>query len=285
MPDQPLLRIGAFSRASSLSVKTLRTYHEAGLLVPDQVDPVTGYRSYSVAQVTDAVIIRRLRELDVPLEAIRQVVDSRNPGVTKKVLSEHGAVLEGRLAGMQRRIDDLYAALAAPVVHTPAGRRLEPARAVLSMSGTVTEAEWLPFLERAHRSLHDAARMSGAVINGAFGACYPTLLVDDAQEITAYLPIAEAPLLSIDSRSEGVAVGELPAAEVAVLVHRGSYDDLPEAYLELGKWVAAHAEPAELPVREVYLVGTDPAVDDEALRTEICWPIRSTNGESSPWLQ
>jgi effector-binding domain-containing protein len=153
------------------------------------------------------------------------------------------------------------------------------------MSGTVTEAEWLPFLERAHRSLHDAARMSGAVINGAFGACYPTLLVDDAQEITAYLPIAEAPLLSIDSRSEGVAVGELPAAEVAVLVHRGSYDDLPEAYLELGKWVAAHAEPAELPVREVYLVGTDPAVDDEALRTEICWPIRSTNGESSPWLQ
>ena len=89
MSDQPLLRIGAFSRASSLSVKTLRAYHKAGLLVPDQVDSVSGYRSYSVAQLTDAVIIRRLRELDVPLEAIRQVVDSRNPGVTKKVLFEH----------------------------------------------------------------------------------------------------------------------------------------------------------------------------------------------------
>ena len=111
------------------------------------------------------------------------------------------------------------------------------------------------------------------------------MLDDDAQDITAYFPIADAPLLSTGSRSEGVAVGELPAAEVAVLVHRGSYDDLAEAYRELGAWVAAHAEPAELPVREVYLVGTDPAVDDEALRTEICWPIRSTNGENSPWLQ
>jgi hypothetical protein len=50
-----LLRIGDFSRASSLSVKALRAYHEAGLLVPADVDPRSGYRSYSVAQLTDAL--------------------------------------------------------------------------------------------------------------------------------------------------------------------------------------------------------------------------------------
>jgi DNA-binding transcriptional MerR regulator len=64
VPYNSLLRIGSFSRAASLSVKALRAYHEAGLLVPAEVDPQTGYRSYSVAQLTDATIIRRLRELD-----------------------------------------------------------------------------------------------------------------------------------------------------------------------------------------------------------------------------
>ncbi len=43
--------IGDFSRASQLSVKTLRHYHEAGLLEPSEVDPDNGYRYYSEDQI------------------------------------------------------------------------------------------------------------------------------------------------------------------------------------------------------------------------------------------
>jgi hypothetical protein len=39
------LSIGAFSRLTHLSIKTLRYYHEAGLLEPAVVDPDSGYRS------------------------------------------------------------------------------------------------------------------------------------------------------------------------------------------------------------------------------------------------
>ena len=46
--DEPLLPIGMFSRASSLSIKALRAYHDAGILVPARVDPQSGYRSYTV---------------------------------------------------------------------------------------------------------------------------------------------------------------------------------------------------------------------------------------------
>jgi DNA-binding transcriptional MerR regulator len=41
------LTIGDFSQITHLSVKTLRRYHEAGLLEPDEVDPYTGYRYHS----------------------------------------------------------------------------------------------------------------------------------------------------------------------------------------------------------------------------------------------
>ena len=44
--------IGEFSRLTHLTVKTLRHYHDVGLLVPDEVDRYTGYRRYGTGQVT-----------------------------------------------------------------------------------------------------------------------------------------------------------------------------------------------------------------------------------------
>src|SRR5215217_2695165 len=183
-----LLRIGDFSRASWLSVKALRAYHESGLLVPAEVDPTTGYRSYTVGQLTDAAIIRRLRSLDVPLEAVRSVLEARDPEVTRKVLTEHGAVLEERLASTQRAIDELSRAVESPSSHTPVHRRSVAGATVLACEATVAEVDWEPILDRARRLLTDAATASGAVVTGAFGGCYPPPLDEDAQEVVAFLP-------------------------------------------------------------------------------------------------
>jgi DNA-binding transcriptional MerR regulator len=46
------LSIGDFSRATNLSVKTLRYYHRVGLLAPAGVDPHTSYRRYTVDQIS-----------------------------------------------------------------------------------------------------------------------------------------------------------------------------------------------------------------------------------------
>jgi DNA-binding transcriptional MerR regulator len=270
-----LLRIGDFSRASSLSVKALRAYHEAGLLVPAEVDPRTEYRSYTTAQLADAAIIRKLRQLDMPLEAVREVLEARDAAVTRKVLTQHGVVLEERIAATRRAVDELYAALDAPALQTGVHRRHEPARTALTLRGTVTESEWMPYLERARTLLDDAATGSGAVVGGPFGACYPPLLADDVQDVVAFLTVGSAPLLSAAMRSDGVAVGELPATDVAVVEHGGDYDDLEDAYRELGSWVATHGQPADLPVRELYLVGPLDTDDPRNYRTEICWPVRT----------
>ncbi len=268
-----LLLIGPFSRASSLSVKALRAYHEAGLLVPDVVDPQTGYRSYSVGQLTDAAVIRRLRDLDVPLAAVGQILAARDPDVTKKILAEHGAVLEQRLSDTQRAVDDLYAALAAPASHTPVHRRSEPARTVLEVRGTIRESDWQPFLESSLAAIDEAVRLSGAVVDGAVGACFPPMLDDDEQELTAFVPLAAPVLLPDGARATGVVVGELPATDVAVAVHAGGYDTMAETYRNLGAWVATNAVAADLPVRESYLVGAEGSDDPTSWRTEILWPV------------
>lgn len=72
----PSFSIGEFSRATHLTVKTLRHYHEAALLVPASVDPRTGYRRYTAEQISLAQIIRRFRSLDMPVTEIHAVLAS-----------------------------------------------------------------------------------------------------------------------------------------------------------------------------------------------------------------
>jgi DNA-binding transcriptional MerR regulator len=272
--DAPLLKIGAFSRAATLSVKALRFYHEIGLLVPDTVDPLTGYRSYSTGQLLDAAVIRRLRDLGVGLDDIRTVLDARDPEVTGKVLDQHRAALEAQVASMQDAIDGLYAGRSTPALLTGVHERREPARTVLELEGRTTPDALFPFITHAVTVLTDAATGSGAVVSGPLGACYPTQL-DDEQEVQVFLPVSHARLLDPAARAAGVRTSILPAVDAAVVLLHGSYELLEEVYRELGVWVAAHAEPSEGPVREHYLVGPLDTDEPDRWRTEIVWPLRT----------
>lgn len=66
--------IGEFARRSRLSVKALRLYDERGVLVPARVDEFTGYRYYGVAQIESARLVAMLRQLGLPLAAIRDLL-------------------------------------------------------------------------------------------------------------------------------------------------------------------------------------------------------------------
>jgi DNA-binding transcriptional MerR regulator len=92
-----VLSIGEFSRFTHLSVRTLRRYHDAGLLVPAEVDSATGYRYYSAEQIPTAQVIHRLRELDVPLADVRDIVGSADPVDRAALVADHLGRLEAEL--------------------------------------------------------------------------------------------------------------------------------------------------------------------------------------------
>jgi DNA-binding transcriptional MerR regulator len=78
-PMRAALSIGDFTQITHLSVKTLRHYHEAGLLQPAEVDPHTGCRYYATTEVPTAQVIRRFRELGMPVREVRQVLCITDP--------------------------------------------------------------------------------------------------------------------------------------------------------------------------------------------------------------
>lgn len=93
-----LMAIGRFARLSGLSVGTLRHYDAVGLLRPADVDGDTGYRRYRSDQLPQARAIRRLRELELSLDEIREVLATGDLGL----LQEHRARLERTIWRHQR---------------------------------------------------------------------------------------------------------------------------------------------------------------------------------------
>jgi DNA-binding transcriptional MerR regulator len=284
-PDRPggLLTIGAFSRACLLSVKSLRAYHEAGILVPARVDPRTGYRGYHPSQLTDAAVIRRLRGLDLPLDHVREVVAAHDPEVTRRVLARHETAMRQRLEEVTRIVAELQRGVAQPSAHTPVHVRRTPALHTLACRGSVAEADFPTFLGDAYGRLTGMLDRLGLEPAGPSGALYPPEISDDGPEpVEAYVPIPE-PVALPDDRGP-VMVGEVPSARVAVLVHAGGYETIDATYRQLGAWVAVNARPAGLRVREVYVVSFGDTADTEQFSTEIHWPIEpsNTSGHSEP---
>jgi len=88
MTTPRLLTIGAFARTVGLTPSALRFYDDAGLLVPASVDDRTGYRYYADNQRRTAVVVRQMRELDVPLITMRAVLEA-SPDRAEGLLQAH----------------------------------------------------------------------------------------------------------------------------------------------------------------------------------------------------
>ena len=56
-----MLSIGAFSKISNVTTKTLRYYDEIGLIKPVYVNDENGYRYYSTSQLETVLLIGKLK--------------------------------------------------------------------------------------------------------------------------------------------------------------------------------------------------------------------------------
>jgi DNA-binding transcriptional MerR regulator len=125
-----LLSIGRFARPSGLSIGALRHYDELDLLRPARIDPDSGYRRYRRAQLETARLIGRLRDLELPLEAIREVLATDDPEQRAAFLASHRARVEARTTRLQRVLHHLtqLSQRREPIMSTPPGPpELDPA--------------------------------------------------------------------------------------------------------------------------------------------------------------
>jgi DNA-binding transcriptional MerR regulator len=295
---QQRLSIGEFSKLTHLSVKTLRHYHDVGVVVPAEVDPLSGYRRYLTDQVGDAHLVRRLRAIDMPLAEVRIVLEAPHEPARNQAILTYLERMERDLAQAQMAVASLRALLAAPVDPIVVEYRRLGRQRSLTVSALVSAGAVSDWCAATFPLLYAALESHGGIAAGPGGAFYAAEFFETGTgPVIAYVPTTAH--LDIgepdggdrgDRRGDGGGRGGLGATgdrigggiesidlaptTLAVALHRGSFDELDRTYGALGSYVAARDLGIPGPIREHYLVTPDDTDDPDELRTEVAWPIR-----------
>lgn len=266
-----LLTISEFSCVTHLTVKALRHYHDVGLLRPAEVDTVTGYRLYATAQVPAAQVIRRFRELEIPLDDIRAILNSDRPTVSDEVMLRHLDQMRFKLEQTQSTIASLHDLLEGRNTAVPTERRTLVGVRVLAILDRVEWDETETWLAAALTELHEAADDAGIAVAGPDGALYSAEFFEMHHgEVIAFVHASGT--FERTGRTEPL---DLPTREYAITMHEGSFADIDRTYGALGTYVIERAIGGLGPIRENYIVTTAHTSNPSELRTEVCWPVRS----------
>jgi DNA-binding transcriptional MerR regulator len=273
-----MFRIGEFARLGGVSAKMLRAYDSLGLFRPVWVDPASGYRYYSPAQLPELRRIVALRHMGVPLaevaghvaggEELRALLERR-----RRELEREQQALERRLQALDITVESAGGGAPGPdVVLRPVAAELVATLAVDPASGDLGAAFYE--LETYVRDLgRRAPRPPGAIIGPLPGAA------------PGERPLAEVfvPLRGSLVASDRVAVRRLPAVRAASVIHRGSYGGHGSARAALERWVAAAGFAPADRLRVLYLqFGAEPELRvprgllverDDDLVTELQLPV------------
>jgi DNA-binding transcriptional MerR regulator len=277
------LAIGDFSKMTYLSIKALRRYHDIGLLVPADVDASSGYRYYEPSQVPVGQVIRRFRDLGMPLEQVKQVIQAPDQNERNEIIVAHLRQMESALQQTQETVTSLRQLLEQPRAPLPLAveyRSVAPT-GTLAIREPVSWAHLEEWWVAAFEELQGALGTTKATRTGPNGALYPSeLFEEELGEVTAFIPVA-VPRASPSGELPGrVQTAEIPGAEYALAVHEGAFANLDQTYGALGTYVAEREIGLRGTIRENYIVTFEQTHDESAHRTEVCWPVFHTRGDA-----
>jgi len=110
-PARDGLKIGAVARRSGLSIKTIRFYSEEGLIHPIARSD-GGYRLFGEEVFAELTLIRTLKAMEIPLQDVRQILESRRSGVcTCASLQQRIRCKAGEIAQKIAALRDLHSEL------------------------------------------------------------------------------------------------------------------------------------------------------------------------------
>jgi DNA-binding transcriptional MerR regulator len=273
-----MLKIGDFSKLSLVSVKALRYYDERGLLKPGRVDPSTGYRFYSVSQLSRLNRILALKDMGLDLSQIAQLLDVElTPDQIRGMLRLKQVELHQQLAEGQTQLARIEAWLQAfeqevtmptydVVLKQVATLRVAQARGIAPNMG---QPELGITLSRLFAEVMQAITGQGAAIAGPGITLYydPDYREQDVDVGACLAFTGEL------RENEQVKVIELPAVEtMACVIHHGSFTIMHQAYHAILGWIEANGYRINGPNRELNLE-FEPGGDESHFVTEIQFPV------------
>ena len=269
-----MLKIGEFSKLSRISVRMLRHYDEIGLLMPEEIDPFTGYRYYSEVQLFTAGRINALKDMGFRLCDAAELLkcwEDRETLERRLLAQREVALLQAEEAARRLRLLDTALERLRKdepmkydvTVKTIPERQVASVRQIIpsyDMEGSL----WEIFLkETAHMHIQDGDPV----------LCSATFYDGEYKESDVDVEIQKT-VRGAYPDTEHVKFKTMPAVEVASAVCRGSYEQIGEATAAVVSWVEASGWAFDGPAFFIYHVSPHETNNPEEFVTELCYPVR-----------
>lgn len=285
-----LLTIGAFAARARLSAKALRLYDRLGLLTPAYVDEVNGYRYYRADQIERARLVALLRQLDMPLARIAEIVDVVEldgaraagrlaaywAGAEERFASQRTLVayLQGRLSGRESGMDETYGTFTVETVDT--------APQVLLTQSRHTLADELPaWIGASLGRLEEGAAACGGSTGAPFVVYHSEVSMESDGPAESCVPVADEGAARAWAAEHGRAwetkVRVEPAGRFAytrISKAQVAHPQILAAFEAVERWIAGHGLEVTGPCREIYFADWDAAGPEDPV-CDVAFPVAS----------
>lgn len=269
-----MLKICDFSKLSRISIRMLRHYDEIGLLAPESIDPITGYRYYREAQLSEAQRIVSLREMGFGLSSIAALVQSEDPGLMEQALKAQRRELMLQMHQLQTQLRLLDTALIRlrkdpEMTSYEISLKQMPARKVASVRQIIPRYEeegrlW-HILMKEITPLH----VKGGRMDQSVAIFHDREFKDhDVDVEIQYAVSGEYP------DTEHVTFKDEPAFVYASAIMRGSYEQADLINQSIACWIRDNGYEFNGPMFNIYIVSPNQTQNPDEWVTEVCYPVR-----------
>lgn len=285
-PDD-LLTIGAFAARARLSAKALRLYDRLGLLPPAYVDEVNGYRYYRADQVERARLVALLRQLDMPLARIAEIVEAVEPDGARAAerLAAYWAGAEERFAAQRTLVDYLRGRLSGRdtgmygkfTVET-----VDTAAQVLLTQSRHTLADELPaWIGASLGRLEEGAAACGGSTGAPFVVYHSEVSMESDGPAEACVPVADESAARVWAaeygRSWETKVRVEPAGRLVytrISKAQVAHPQILAAFEAVERWIAGQGLEISGPCREIYFADWEAAGPEDPV-CDVAFPVAS----------
>lgn len=269
-----MLKIGEFSKLSHVSVRMLRHYDEIGLLHPQRVDPITGYRLYGEEQLFTAGKINVYRGMGFGLTAIAGLLHEADPQKLRAMLERQQESLREQSEEMSQMLHRIKLAIAQlgeestmanydVTIKEIAPRYVASVRDILE-SYNYEGRQW-------HYMMKETADQNLTPANPclAFGIFHDAEYKERDVDVEIQMTVE-----GNYHDTEHVRFKTEPAVCVASAIHYGSYETISDASAAVAAWVEKNGYQMCGVMFNVYHVSPHETQNPDELVTEVCIPVK-----------
>lgn len=262
-----MLKIGEFSKLSHLTVKALRFYEKEGLLLPESIDEWTGYRFYETSQLEEAAKIKAYRQLGLSIEEIKSI---RKGSDLKLIFAAKAEKLKKQKAEIDVRLSIIN--------HILEDKKMKYQVTVKEIPSAIvyyTEVNIKNYAEMM--TIIPELGAECMALNPDIKCTLPPYefceYLDEEHKETDILIRHNEAVDRFGKESERIKFREIPEVKVLSIFHKGSYDEIGEAYAYIMKYAKDNGYKVSGLSRECYIDGIWNKESVEEWLTEIQLPI------------